>query len=95
MDAQQMYRTFRPYALELAAMHDVPIEEALLALARTASVLRISCPLRDRAVCAGADRTMDSAVEATGNGLRENRLKPAAVAAARTVLVIWPPGRLA
>ena len=37
MDAQRIYRTFRPYALELAARHDVPIEEALRALARASS----------------------------------------------------------
>ena len=37
MDAQRIYRTFRSYALDLAAMHDVPPEEALLALARAAS----------------------------------------------------------
>ena len=37
MDAQRIYRTFRRYALDLAAMHDVPPEEALLALARAAS----------------------------------------------------------
>jgi hypothetical protein len=37
MNAQRVYRTFRPYALDLAATHDVPIEEALLALARAAS----------------------------------------------------------
>ncbi len=40
MDAQRIYRTFRPYALDLAATHDVPIEEALLALARAAA----QCP---------------------------------------------------
>ena len=40
MDAQRIYRTFRPYALDLAATHDVPAEETLLALARAAS----QCP---------------------------------------------------
>jgi hypothetical protein len=40
MDSLRIYRTFRPYALDLAATHDVPIEEALLALARAAS----QCP---------------------------------------------------
>ena len=37
MDAQRIYRTYRRYALELAARYDVPIEEALRALARAAS----------------------------------------------------------
>ena len=37
MDAQRIYRTFRRHALDLAAMHDVPPEQALLALARAAS----------------------------------------------------------
>jgi hypothetical protein len=37
MDAQRVYRTFRRYALELAARHDVPDDEALRALARAAS----------------------------------------------------------
>lgn len=40
MDAQRIYRTLRPYALNLAATHDVPAEEALLALARGVS----QCP---------------------------------------------------
>jgi hypothetical protein len=40
MDAQKIYRTFRPYVLDLAATHDVPVEQALLALARAAS----QCP---------------------------------------------------
>jgi hypothetical protein len=40
MDAQRIYRTFRPYALERAARHDTPIEDALRALARAAS----QCP---------------------------------------------------
>jgi hypothetical protein len=53
MDAQRIYRTFRPYALELAARHDTPIEDALRALARAAS----QCPadllaLRSRATFA-------------------------------------------
>ena len=37
MDAQRIYRTYRRYALELAARYDVPIEDSLLALARAAS----------------------------------------------------------
>ena len=40
MDAQRIYRTFRRYALDLAAMHDVPPEEVLLTLARAA----VQCP---------------------------------------------------
>ena len=42
MDAQRIYRTFRSYALDLASTHDVPPEEALLALARAAS----QCPTK-------------------------------------------------
>jgi hypothetical protein len=37
MDAQRIYRTFRSYALDLAARDDVPVEQALLALARAAA----------------------------------------------------------
>jgi hypothetical protein len=40
MDAQRTYRAYRLYVLDLAATHDVPVEQALLALARTAS----QCP---------------------------------------------------
>jgi hypothetical protein len=40
MNAQRIYRTFRPHALDLAAMHDVPPEEVLLTLARAA----VQCP---------------------------------------------------
>jgi hypothetical protein len=40
MDAQRIYRTYRLYVLDLAATHDVPVEQALLALARAAS----QCP---------------------------------------------------
>jgi len=40
MDAQQIYRTFRTHALRSAVRHNVPVEEALLALVRAAS----ECP---------------------------------------------------
>jgi hypothetical protein len=40
VDAQSIYRTFRPSTLDLALKHGVPIETALLALARAAS----ECP---------------------------------------------------
>ena len=40
MDAQRIYRTFRSHVLDLAATHDLPAEQALLALARAAS----QCP---------------------------------------------------
>ena len=36
MDAQRIYRTYRRYALELAARYDVPGDEAVRALARAA-----------------------------------------------------------
>jgi len=37
VDAQRIYRTFRSHVLDLAATHEVPAEQALLALARAAS----------------------------------------------------------
>jgi hypothetical protein len=46
MDAQRINRTFRPYALVLGARHDVPIDQALLALARAASMRPGSRPLQ-------------------------------------------------
>jgi hypothetical protein len=40
MDALKIYRTYRSFALDLAARHDVPVEQALLVRARAAS----QCP---------------------------------------------------
>jgi hypothetical protein len=40
MDAQRIYRIFRTDALRSAERHNVPVEDALLALARAAS----ECP---------------------------------------------------
>jgi hypothetical protein len=37
VNAQKIYRTFRSHVLDLAATHDLPAEQALLALARAAS----------------------------------------------------------
>jgi hypothetical protein len=37
MDAQRIYRTYRRYVLDLAEKSGVPVDEALRALARTAS----------------------------------------------------------
>jgi hypothetical protein len=37
MHAQRIYRTYRRYALGLAEKYDVPVDEALRALAHTAS----------------------------------------------------------
>jgi hypothetical protein len=71
-DAQQIYRTFRPYALDLVATHDVPIDEALLALARAAS----ECPTNlthfeiGQYVCAQTEQSIVQSKH-SGRGLRE------------------------
>jgi hypothetical protein len=44
MDAQSIYRTFRPSTLDLAVKHGVPIETALRELARAASECPSSLP---------------------------------------------------
>ena len=44
MDAQSIYRTFRPSTVDRAVKHGVPIETALRALARAASECPSSVP---------------------------------------------------
>ena len=56
MDAQSIYRTFLPYALDVASERGVAIEDALLLLARAASACPANLPRFEIAQYVHADR---------------------------------------
>jgi hypothetical protein len=65
MDAQQLYRAYRPYAVELAPKHGLALHEALLALARAAA----QCPSHiepSKAARFMHEHIEDEIVQATG-----------------------------